>query len=125
MTTATESGGQVPVRQAAGGPSRQWLGLACISVAQMMVALDATVINIALPSAQRALSISDPQRQWVVTAYTLAFGGLVILGGRVADTGGRRRAFLIGLAGVAVASAARGAAPTLPPPVAAPPPPGP
>src|SRR5258708_29693899 len=111
MTTATESGGQVPVRQAAGGPSRQWLGLACISVAQMMVALDATVIKIALPSAQRALSISDPQRQWVVTAYTLAFGGLVILGGRVADTIGRRRAFLIGLAGFAVASAAGGAAP--------------
>ncbi len=78
----------------------------------MMVALDATVINIALPSAQRALSISDPQRQWVVTAYTLAFGGLVILGGRVADTVGRRRAFLIGLAGFAVASAAGGAAPT-------------
>src|SRR5258708_27891463 len=112
MTTATESGGQVPVRQAAGGPSRQWLGLACISVAQMMVALDATVIKIALPSAERALSISDPQRQWVVTAYTLAFGGLVILGGRVADTVGRRRAFLIGLAGFAVASAAGGAAPT-------------
>src|SRR5258707_3902206 len=105
MTTATESGGQVPVRQAAGGPSRQWLGLACISVAQMMVALDATVINIALPSAQRALSISDPQRQWVVTAYTLAFGGLVILGGRVADTIGRRRAFLILLARLAVPSA--------------------
>jgi EmrB/QacA subfamily drug resistance transporter len=77
-----------------------------------MVALDATVINIALPSAQRALSISDPQRQWVITAYTLAFGGLVIVGGRVADTIGRRRAFLIGLAGFAVASAAGGLAPT-------------
>jgi EmrB/QacA subfamily drug resistance transporter len=92
-------------------PSR-WLGLATISIAQLMVALDATVINIALPSAQRALAISDPQRQWVVTAYTLAFGGLVILGGRVADTIGRKRAFLIGLAGFAAASAAGGAAPT-------------
>src|SRR5579862_2709058 len=93
-------------------PPNRWLGLACISVAQLMVALDATVINIALPTAQRALAISDPQRQWVVTAYTLAFGGLVILGGRVADTIGRKRAFLLGLAGFALASAAGGAAPS-------------
>jgi EmrB/QacA subfamily drug resistance transporter len=92
-------------------PSR-WIGLTCISVAQLMVALDATVINIALPSAQRTLAISDPQRQWVITAYTLAFGGLVILGGRVADIIGRKRAFVIGLAGFAAASAAGGAAPT-------------
>src|SRR5215472_16984830 len=100
--------------QLAGGrgvDSRKWLGLACISVAQLMVALDATVINIALPSAQHALGITDPQRQWVITAYTLAFGGLLILGGRVADTIGRRRAFLAGLAGFALASAAGGAAP--------------
>src|SRR5215468_2598489 len=94
-----------------GGESRKLLGLACISVAQLMVALDATVINIALPSAQHALGITDPQRQWVITAYTLAFGGLLILGGRVADTIGRRRAFLAGLAGFALASAAGGAAP--------------
>ena len=94
-----------------GGESSKWLGLACISVAQLMVALDATVINIALPSAQHALGITDPQRQWVITAYTLAFGGLLILGGRVADTIGRRRAFLAGLAGFALASAAGGAAP--------------
>src|SRR5262245_17395320 len=92
--------------------TRRGVVLACVSVAQLMVALDATVINIALPSAQHALAISDPQRQWVVTAYTLAFGGLVILGGRVADTIGRRRAFLIGLAGFALASAAGGAAPS-------------
>lgn len=110
MTARIESGGASQAGQAA--LPRRWLGLACISVAQLMVALDATVINIALPSAQRALGISDPQRQWFVTAYTLAFGGLVILGGRVADTIGRRRAFLIGLAGFAVASAAGGAAPT-------------
>src|SRR5215475_14186606 len=83
-----------------GGESSKWLGLACISVAQLMVALDATVINIALPSAQHALGISDPQRQWVITAYTLAFGGLLILGGRVADSIGRKRAFLAGLAGL-------------------------
>jgi EmrB/QacA subfamily drug resistance transporter len=87
------------------------LALACISVAQLMVALDATVINIALPSAQKALEISDAQRQWVLTAYTLAFGGLLLLGGRLADILGRRRTFLVGLAGFAAASAAGGAAP--------------
>lgn len=91
------------------GPGR-WLALVCVSLAQLMVALDATVINIALPSAQRTLHISDPGRQWVVTAYTLAFGGLLLLGGRLADTIGRRRTFLIGLAGFASASAAGGAA---------------
>lgn len=110
-TTSSGSSSAPPGSQAAAASSRRWLGLACISVAQLMVALDATVINIALPSAQRALVISDPQRQWVVTAYTLAFGGLVILGGRVSDSIGRRRAFLIGLAGFALASAAGGAAP--------------
>lgn len=91
-------------------PSRRWLALVCISVAQLMVALDATVINIALPSAQRGLHISVPGRSWVVTAYTLAFGGLLLLGGRLADTLGRRRTFLVGLAGFAAASAAGGAA---------------
>jgi EmrB/QacA subfamily drug resistance transporter len=109
MTAQTYAGS---VRDEARPAPSRWLGLATISVAQLMVALDATVINIALPSAQRALAISDPQRQWVVTAYTLAFGGLVILGGRVADTIGRKRAFLVGLAGFAAASAAGGAAPT-------------
>src|SRR5215469_3196295 len=109
--THTGTGSSPSAGQQTPASSRRWLGLACISVAQLMVALDATVINIALPSAQHALAISDPQRQWVVTAYTLAFGGLVILGGRVSDTIGRRRAFLIGLAGFAIASAAGGAAP--------------
>jgi EmrB/QacA subfamily drug resistance transporter len=111
MTTARQSNDSRLPAWSGPDPSRRWLALACISVAQLMVALDATVINIALPSAQRTLGISDPQRQWVVTAYTLAFGGLLILGGRVADTIGRRRAFLIGLAGFAAASAAGGAAP--------------
>jgi EmrB/QacA subfamily drug resistance transporter len=91
---------------------RRWIALVCISLAQLMVALDATVINIALPSAQHALAISDAERQWVVTAYTLAFGGLLLLGGRLADTLGRRRTFLAGLVGFAVASAAGGAAPS-------------
>ncbi len=91
-------------------PSRRWLALVCVSVAQLMVALDATVINIALPTAQRGLHISVTERQWVVTAYTLAFGGLLLLGGRLADSFGRRRTFLVGLAGFASASAAGGAA---------------
>lgn len=91
--------------------SRRWLALVFISLAQLMVALDATVINIALPSAQRGLHISDPGRQWVITAYTLAFGGLLLLGGRLADGFGRKRTFLVGLAGFATASAIGGAAP--------------
>src|SRR5262249_58450375 len=103
-----------------GGESRKWLGLACTSVVQLMVALDATVINIALPSAQRSLLITDPQRQWVITAYTLAFGSLLLLGGRLADTLGRKRTFLAGLVGFAAASAAGRAAPRLPAPVPAP-----
>src|SRR6266536_1646524 len=90
--------------------SRRWLGLAVISVAQLMVALDATIMNIALPSAQRALGVSDADRQWVITGYTLALAGLLLLGGRVADYLGRKRAFLIGLIGFAAGSALGGAA---------------
>jgi MFS family permease len=90
--------------------SRRWIALVFIALAQLMVVLDATVVNIALPSAQRALGISDANRQWIITAYTLAFGGLLLFGGRVGDLIGRRRAFLIGLAGFAGASALGGAA---------------
>jgi EmrB/QacA subfamily drug resistance transporter len=75
-----------------------------------MVVLDATIVNIALPSAQRDLGMSDGNRQWVITAYTLAFGGLLLLGGRIADLVGRRRTFVIGLIGFAAASALGGAA---------------
>jgi EmrB/QacA subfamily drug resistance transporter len=77
-----------------------------------MVVLDATIVNIALPSAQNALHMSDGNRQWVITAYTLAFGGLLLLGGRIADLVGRKRTFLVGLVGFAVASAIGGAATT-------------
>ncbi|MEV5752228.1 MFS transporter [Actinoallomurus sp. NPDC052308] len=89
---------------------RRWIALIFIALAQLMVVLDATVVNIALPSAQRALDISDANRQWIITAYTLAFGGLLLFGGRVGDLIGRRRAFLIGLIGFAGASAVGGAA---------------
>src|SRR5438094_2002126 len=85
--------------------SRRWTALAFIAIAQLMIALDATIVSIALPSAQSALGASDADRQWVVTAYALAFGGLLLLGGKVADYAGRKRAFLIGLAGFALASA--------------------
>ncbi len=85
-----------------------------IAVAQLMTALDATIVNIALPSAQRSLGFGDADRQWAITAYTLAFAGLLLLGGRIADRFGRRRSFLAGLAGFAAASALAGAAPGLP-----------
>jgi EmrB/QacA subfamily drug resistance transporter len=90
---------------------RRWVALAFIAIAQLMIALDATIVSIALPSAQVALGASDANRQWVVTAYTLAFGGLLLLGGRIADYIGRKRAFLVGLAGFGLASMIGGAAP--------------
>jgi MFS family permease len=76
-----------------------------------MVVLDATIVNIALPSAQQALGFSTADRQWVITAYALAFGGLLLVGGRLGDIFGRKRTFVAGLAGFAIASAAGGAAP--------------
>jgi EmrB/QacA subfamily drug resistance transporter len=91
-------------------PSRRWWALAVIAIAQLMVVLDGTVVTIALPSAQRDLGISDADRQWTITAYTLAFGGLLLLGGRIADYLGRKRMFLVGLLGFAAASALGGAA---------------
>jgi len=88
---------------------RRWLVLGVIGIAQLMVVLDATIMNIALPSAQRALHFSTADRQWVVTAYTLAFGSLLLLGGRLADLVGRKVTFLIGLLGFAGVSAIGGA----------------
>jgi EmrB/QacA subfamily drug resistance transporter len=91
---------------------KRWRALAVIAVAQLMIILDATIVNIALPTAQRDLGISTADRQWVVTAYTLAFGGLLLLGGRIADYNGRKRTFIIGLIGFAAASAIGGLAPS-------------
>ncbi|WP_282945969.1 MFS transporter [Cellulomonas endometrii] len=91
---------------------RRWLVLATVALAQLMVVLDATIVNIAMPSAQAELGFSDNDRQWIVTAYALAFGSLLLLGGRLSDMFGRRRMFLIGLVGFAVASALGGAAGT-------------
>jgi EmrB/QacA subfamily drug resistance transporter len=89
---------------------KRWLALAVIAFAQLMVILDASIVNIALPSAQADLGISTENRQWVLTAYTLAFGGLLLLGGRIADYTGRKRTFIIGLLGFAGASALGGVA---------------
>ena len=91
---------------------KRWRALFVIAMAQLMVILDASIVNIALPSAQADLGITDSDRQWVVTAYTLAFGGLLLLGGRIADYWGRKRAFVLGLVGFALASALGGLAPT-------------
>jgi EmrB/QacA subfamily drug resistance transporter len=102
QTTATTDGTEYS--------RRRWLALAVIAVAQLMVVLDASVVTIALPSAQHALGISTADRQWVITAYTLAFGGLLLLGGRIADFRGRKRMFMVGLIGFAAASALGGAA---------------
>ncbi|MGX7680024.1 MFS transporter [Jatrophihabitans sp. DSM 45814] len=84
--------------------------MATIAVAQLTVVLDLTIVNVALPDAQRALGISDADRQWVVTSYALAFGSLLLLGGRIADYWGRKRAFIVGMLGFALASAIGGLA---------------
>lgn len=92
--------------------ARRWWSMIAIGMSQLMVVLDATIMNVALPSAQLELNFSDTLRPWVITAYALAFGGLLLLGGRIADLMGRKQIFLIGLIGFAVASALGGAAPT-------------
>jgi EmrB/QacA subfamily drug resistance transporter len=112
-TSAVLDEAPLPTRPAADANphhARRWLILAVLGLAQLMVVLDATVVNIALPTAQHALGFSDNARQWIVTAYALAFGSLLLLGGRLADLMGRKWTFLIGLAGFAAASALGGAA---------------
>jgi len=89
----------------------RWWALTVLAAAQLMIILDASIVNIALPSAQAELDISNADRQWMVTAYTLAFGALLLLGGRIADYTGRKRTFIIGLLGFAGASALGGLAP--------------
>src|SRR6266566_5209606 len=106
MSSVTPAaGGQRPAAN-----DHRWLILVIVAVAQLMVVLDATVVNIALPSAQHALGFPNGDRQWVVTAYALAFGSLLLLGGRLGDMFSRKRVFIIGLAGFALSSALGGAA---------------
>jgi EmrB/QacA subfamily drug resistance transporter len=100
----------VPETDARAASSRRWWTLTAVALAQLMVVLDSTVVNIALPSAQADLGFSSGDRQWIVTAYSLAFGSLLLLGGRLSDLMGRKRTFIIGLIGFAGASALGGAA---------------
>ena len=95
---------------AAAAADRRWWVLGVVGLAQLMVVLDATIVNIALPSAQHDLGFSNADRQWVVTAYSLVFGSLLLLGGRLSDLFGQRRMLIIGLTGFAAASALGGAA---------------
>ena len=92
------------------GHGRRWWVFAVLAIAQLMIVLDATIVNIALPSAQQALHFSDANRQWVVTAYALAFGSLLLLGGRIGDLFGPKRVFITGAIGFGLASGLGGAA---------------
>jgi EmrB/QacA subfamily drug resistance transporter len=110
VTAATRGGA---LRAADGEAPNRWAVLAVLSLAQLMINLDVTIVNIALPSAQQALHFDAGNRQWVITAYALAFGSLLLLGGKLGDLFGRKRAFITGLTGFAVASALGGQAHTL------------
>src|SRR5665213_19389 len=90
------------------GPTNHWLILILLALAQFMVVLDVSIVNVALPSVQKAFSMSQTSLQWIITAYTLTFGGFLLLGGRAADLFGRRRTFLAGLTVFALASLADG-----------------
>ena len=103
MTNPNYPAGQAPDR---------WRTLLVIAIAQLMVVLDSSIVNIAIPSAKADLGITDANQQWVITAYTLAFGSLLLLGGRIADFVGRKKIFIIGLLGFAAASALGGIAST-------------
>ena len=98
-----------PTTAAAEPDSRRWLILGLVGLAQLMIVLDLTVMNIALPDAQRALDFSNVDRQWVITAYALTFGSLLLFGGRLGDLFGRKLTFITGLVGFSVASAVGGA----------------
>jgi EmrB/QacA subfamily drug resistance transporter len=109
-TTLQKSPTRATTTTAGTSDTRRWWILAILGIAQLMVVLDATVVNIALPTAQTDLAFSDNARQWIVTAYALAFGSLLLIGGRIADIIGRKWVFVVGLIGFAVASAVGGAA---------------
>src|ERR1700684_3017792 len=111
--SAVAGSGEAQSSSAAAVSARRWWILGVVGLAQLMVVLDATVVNIALPTAQHALGFSNADRQWIVTGYALAFGSLLLLGGRLSDILGRKRALMIGLAGFAAASALGGVFTTL------------
>ena len=108
--TSTSTTSEIEHPAQPGADPKRFRALAVIAVAQLMVVLDASVVIIALPSAQRALHISTVNREWMLTAYTLSFAGLLLLGGRIADYFGRKRMFVVSLIGFAAASALGGLA---------------
>src|SRR3981189_1645119 len=108
MASATTSSATLDRRTAP--VDRRWLVLVVAAVAQLMPVLDGTIVNIALPSAQQALGFSNGDRQWVVTAYGLSFGSLLLVGGRLGDMFSRKWVFVTALVGFAIASAIGGAA---------------
>ena len=108
MASATTSSATLDRRTAP--VDRRWLVLVVAAVAQLMLVLDGTIVNIALPSAQQALGFSNGDRQWLVSAYALAFGSLLLVGGRLGDMFSRKWVFITGLVGFAIASAIGGAA---------------
>lgn len=91
-------------------PSARWWTLALVATAQLLVVLDGTIVNIALPSADSELGLGEANRHWVITAYLLTFGGLLLIGGRVSSSIGHRRAFVIALIGFAIPSLVGGLA---------------
>src|SRR5487761_1742735 len=109
MSISSVPGGPAPASEASPPDPRRWFVLALAGLAQLMIVLDLTIMNIALPTAQTALHFSNVDRQWVITAYALAFGSLLLFGGRLGDRFGRKVTFLTGLIGFAVASAVGGA----------------
>src|ERR1700726_4946702 len=112
MSTAQPAAGRAAAGGAVAGPVRRHLGLALvvIATAQLMVVLDATIVNVALPDVQRALGFSGTGPEWVVNAYALTFGGLLLLGGRAGDILGRRRMFIAGIIVFSLASLLGGVA---------------
>src|SRR6476469_8034488 len=102
----------MPAAAPAATEPNRWAVLALLGVAQLMVVLDATIVNIALPSAQQDLGFSTESRQWVVTAYALAFGSLLLVGGKIGDLFGRKWTFIGGLIGFSAASFLGGLAPS-------------
>src|SRR5215211_5509323 len=105
--TTAATGGMTPAEEPY---EKRWLALAVIAVTVLLVILDATIVNIALPAVSADLGIDAATQQWIVTAYTLTFGGFLLLGGRIADFWGRKRTYLVGAGGFAVASALGGLA---------------